>query len=335
MPPSRKTPKKSSTSKAPKERRPPAEEDEDEASNEPVQTEEEKRWTRNSIRDINEKIIKLDQDSSMENSAELKDLMRDAKSIVPKVKGIQEAIEDAKMFTNLCAYIRKRSEDTSANEKKFIPSEFALKLALKLDGNVGSGDSCKFTKASLVSMGRQLSRYYCRTPALKFVLGALHTEAGEHKQERRRAARTRNKIAVATKTTVLDKNQPTGSETEKLVKKTLSCLEKECRERKISKMCYFTFVIDPDSFGNTVENMFHVSFLVKHHQAILSIGEQGLPVLEVARHARHQRDEEDEEEEAHRSEQAVMSISWSDWSELKENLNITRKCIVLDDLGRE
>ena len=28
-------------------------------------------------------------------------------------------------------------------------------------------------------------------------------------------------------------------------------------------MDYFKFVIDPDGFGNTVENMFHISFLVK------------------------------------------------------------------------
>ncbi len=40
-------------------------------------------------------------------------------------------------------------------------------------------------------MGRQLSRHYSRAPTLKFVLGALHTEVGELKPERRRAARTR------------------------------------------------------------------------------------------------------------------------------------------------
>ena len=28
-------------------------------------------------------------------------------------------------------------------------------------------------------------------------------------------------------------------------------------------ICYFEFIMDPDSFGHTIENMFYVSFLVK------------------------------------------------------------------------
>jgi hypothetical protein len=47
--------------------------------------------------------------------------------------------------------------------------------------------------------------------------------------------------------------------------------------------------------------MFHVSFLVKHYQVILSIGEKGLPVLEVAKRSRH-----DEEEESSSSEQVTV-----------------------------
>jgi hypothetical protein len=40
-------------------------------------------------------------------------------------------------------------------------------------------------------MGLHLSKHYTRVPALKFVLGALHTEAAERKTERRRAVRPR------------------------------------------------------------------------------------------------------------------------------------------------
>ena len=61
-------------------------------------------------------------------------------------------------------------------------------------------------------------------------------------------------------------------------------------------MILFPFLIgpDPESFGNTVENMFHVSFLVKYHQVVLSIGEKGLPVLEVAKRSRANQDEDED-----------------------------------------
>jgi hypothetical protein len=41
------------------------------------------------------------------------------------------------------------------------------------------------------------------------------------------------------------------------------CLVKRYNETESSPIDYFEFVIDPTSFAKTVENMFHVSFLIK------------------------------------------------------------------------
>ena len=62
--------------------------------------------------------------------------------------------------------------------------------------------------------------------------------------------------------------------------------------------------------------MFHVSFLMNHHKVILSIGERGLFVLEVANRSRDQ-DNDDEEGESSHVEQAVISISQADWASWK------------------
>ena len=71
---------------------------------------------------------------------------------------------------------------------------------------------------------------------------------------------------------------------------TKKCLDELYLKNKKTPVCYFTFVIDPDHFGKTVENMFHVSFLVKQRQTVLSIGENGLPVLEpiIGRKVKHE-----------------------------------------------
>ena len=41
------------------------------------------------------------------------------------------------------------------------------------------------------------------------------------------------------------------------------CLVERYRGNESSPLDYFEFVIDPTSFAKTVENMFHVSFLIK------------------------------------------------------------------------
>jgi len=71
---------------------------------------------------------------------------------------------------------------------------------------------------------------------------------------------------------------------------TKKCLDELYLKNKKTPVCYFSFVIDPDHFGKTVENMFHVSFLVKQRQTVLSIGENGLPVLEpiIGRKVKHE-----------------------------------------------
>ena len=44
---------------------------------------------------------------------------------------------------------------------------------------------------------------------------------------------------------------------------------KRCDE---SPICYFEFVIDPHDFSNTIQNMFHVAFLVKDGHASIYLG---------------------------------------------------------------
>jgi hypothetical protein len=46
------------------------------------------------------------------------------------------------------------------------------------------------------------------------------------------------------------------------------CLVERYKAADSSPMDYFEFVVDPTSFAKTVENMFHVSFLIKVNKFI-------------------------------------------------------------------
>ena len=82
--------------------------------------------------------------------------------------------------------------------------------------------------------------------------------------------------------------------------------------------------------GNTVENMFHVSFLVKQRVVQLSVDESiGLPVLEPV--SSRVRDAAEAEEGGGGKNQAIISLSYEDWEEFVEALDIKKPAIVHDE----
>jgi len=311
----------------------------DDINNEPNvnnQSSDEKREVRNRMREIT---TKLDQIRRDKNANELREVIANANTIIVDIKETGLAMEDARMFVKLCKTVKEFGEDTSTNESKFSMASFANNIGRKLNApkavGGGGGEAHRLNRANLVELGTKYRDISKRAPTLKFVLGALNTEleGGEKKSANQRrasvASKSRPKIAAATATkiAIVEKSQTTEAKTDKYVKLTLRCLEDHYKKNAKTPICYFKFVIDPDSFGKTVENMFHVSFLVKQRVALLAIGANGLPTLEPLNVGRYEDDDDDDDEESVVSDQAVISICQNDWIELKTNLNITKKMI--------
>ena len=51
-------------------------------------------------------------------------------------------------------------------------------------------------------------------------------------------------------------------ETAKMVERVLRALRDNYKKKGKQPLDYFQFIIDPESFSKTIQNMFHVSFLV-------------------------------------------------------------------------
>lgn len=293
------------------------------------QTEQEKRQVRRNLRDLYEKLSQnKEKYAAGGDNEEISNIIKEANEVLGQVRGTQEAMEDAKMFKLLCQTVREMSEDTNTNEKKFHHDEYAMLLGNRMNAR-GEGGQVHVTRRQLVSFGEQMAKKFRRAPTFSFISEAINTEAPDRPKDKekkqKRAVTDREK--VVTKTSIIEKNQVTEQKTDRLVNSTRKILEKAYKENGKKAVGYFEFVIDPESFGNTVENMFHVSFLVKQRVCVLTVDEEiGLPTLEPLLSGGRGGGEEDAVKN-----QAVISISYQDWVDLKEALDITKPAIVHEE----
>ncbi|KAI9684786.1 MAG: nuclear protein [Trizodia sp. TS-e1964] len=86
---------------------------------------------------------------------------------------------------------------------------------------------------------------------------------------------------------------------------------------------FFRFVINPDSFSQTVENLFYVSFLIRDGSAGVATDSAGIPSL----HSSQPRSKAQIKEQSVEKHQAVFAIDVSTWSELKDIFNISKPMI--------
>jgi len=76
---------------------------------------------------------------------------------------------------------------------------------------------------------------------------------------------------------------------------------------------FFQFVLNPQSIGQTVENIFHTAFLIKDGQAQFR-NEKGVPRLELAQPPV----EQDYSSGRAQRRQCVLRFDWDTWSKLKD-----------------
>jgi len=97
------------------------------------------------------------------------------------------------------------------------------------------------------------------------------------------------------------------------------CREMAARLNEVKEMGYFEFVINPDSYTQTVENMYDLSYLVKVSNAGIAMTEGELPTVKPMVKPR-----KEIWEKGLMSSQCIFSITKRQWAELKHVLNIKK-----------
>lgn len=285
---------------------------------------------------VNQAVVRAGYKSLMENivgneeelgdvqNCRLYDYMETNEALYEQVVEPQEAVMDARVIKQLSRLCRQQAEGMSANINQFNQQEFAERLVANMTGGeVGQ----PIAKKKWVLLGKQVKGMFQRSPCLTYLYGALDTTPPPPKERKQRDPKarqaTRVRDLVATQETVLEEAEKSENQTEVMVGHVMKCLVSCWKENNKQPINFFEFVIDPASFGSSVENLFHVSFLVKEGKVDISLdAESGLPF--VRPFTKRQGAEEGEGEVKN---QVVMNLCMEDWERLKAGLDIRRAMI--------
>jgi len=254
-----------------------------------------------------------------EDNKELLGYLREGDLLFSQVKGPQECVMDASMVRNLSRICKEQVHHMSANVNTFRCEEYAERLRNSMNVNKTGLD-----KRRWLQLGQQAKSLFRRSPGLTFMFGALPSEPQPRLEKTREVkARQATKFSELreTEAEALQETETTDNMTDRIVQKILRRLVERFRENGRKPINYFQFVLHPTDFGASVENMFHVSFLIKENRAGISIcPDSGLPLIQPIAAKKNLAQRESTEEVAR--SQVVMNWSVESWRKLVKDLRI-------------
>lgn len=240
-----------------------------------------------------------DLDGELQKDTEISDNLNRAEALFEALywrKPVGNASDmalDASVVRHISRDIKNRVRGININgDAAFKFSEFATKVAGLMNTERDDGDAgiFKTVPSRWEALGAKLAGKFRRVPSLSYLYGSVGDEpeakpAKIAKVKTTPARRTRRKgysTRVSSRRRKVNFNSE-GDEEQMVDKMVDSLYEDLIREFKRSQhkpVNFYEFVCDPTGFANTVENIFHVSFLVKKRKvAMVDSRESSLPEL--------------------------------------------------------
>ncbi|CCG83685.1 protein of unknown function [Taphrina deformans PYCC 5710] len=177
----------------------------------------------------------------------------------------QEATLDSRVLLSAADLARSKARNIKKGREVFNIDEFIGRLVT----------FCGDDMMNLKRLGTLCTRHAIRPPTSDFMLGPLQVERKE-KNLKAREARRRSRAALVRPDNLTEKDT-TGAANSNSTTKTTVLVGKLLA--KNSPIDLFSFIINPQSFSQSVENMFSLSFLVKEGRAGLYENEEGMQIV--------------------------------------------------------
>ncbi|GBP38182.1 EP300-interacting inhibitor of differentiation 3 [Eumeta japonica] len=240
-------------------------------------------------------------------------------SITSAVKEAQAILEEG----GLEERVRHPGESYLDSRVLKTSSDLAVRCSEDISGNVNTYDKHEF--AALIRRNPQMWNFSFpkEVPVFVYLFGTFAPTPPEERVKVPRRTYQRQQIAALKRPETVSKlnKQDEGSELVSSVHRFISKAYKQSGQ----PLSYFHVVLDPTSFAKTVENIYHISFLVRDGLASVNVDDStGLPFLTPQAKSDSQQSRDLAEEN-----QFIVSIDMQRWQELIRAFRITSPMMVL------
>ncbi|KAJ7188112.1 Nse4 C-terminal-domain-containing protein [Mycena filopes] len=293
----------------------------------PDQDPEERRVVRKGYRTLAKSLTLEHQNNLQEYSAQaLTDQVKKADELFDKVKGPQEATLDSAFLLMASNMGAQKARAMKSGSGSFDIDDFVARLVTFMGGakqlNVDDESDVEEAEESGAPLewdriGRKALAKSRRVPAMGFMLGPLSIE--QKKRNFTKRAKFEKDKADERKPQEIKEEDIARSENE--TTKNVAALETLLGEED-GPINLFKFVINPNDFAQSVENIFYLSFLIRDGKVALETQDNGEVVIFIC-----QQPDDNDYISGLKKRQIVLEFDKATWERAKDVFEITESKI--------
>ncbi|XP_004700946.2 non-structural maintenance of chromosomes element 4 homolog A [Echinops telfairi] len=265
----------------------------------------------------------------------LTEVLEEANTLFNGVSRAREAVLDAQFLVLASDLGKEKAKQLRSDLNSFDMLRYVETLLTHMGVNpleaeelIRDEDSSDFELIVYDSWkisGKTAENTFNKTHTFHFLLGSVQGEQPVPKPRVDRPRRVRMVEEQRAMPAQLKRMEESHQEaTEKEVERILGLLQTYFQEDPETPISFFDFVVDPHSFPRTVENIFHVSFIIRDGFARIRLDQDRLPIIEpVNMNEEH----ESIDHSTQNRNQGIISLSYRDWEEIVKTFEISEPVI--------
>eukprot|EP00051_Salpingoeca_urceolata_P010557 m.129299 g.129299 ORF g.129299 m.129299 type:complete len:375 (+) comp16755_c2_seq1:87-1211(+) len=303
----------------------------------PSQPQDQRRTIRAKYRQLL-KTTEVNKDDVGITADSLRENLVAANKLFDSVQMTREAVLDSQLLSLTARKGAEQAQKLHTSMVTFDPKIFTEKLKTFMSGRelttdeVRDGDVPDLDWAKLGDEALDVSR---AVPVLDIMLGPLSMDTAKRvvkprQQKQKHNEQERTKLLQGEEAVANHEEQTTER-----VEEVLTVLSQELDRRRpaledeeeLPKMPLFELIINPDSFAQSIENLFHLSFLIKEGKTTIFVDDDDSPDPQVAVLTSEDVSEEEMRESKKNPLQTVIGFTENDWRRIVKAYGIKRSLI--------